>query len=185
MARETRGLIDGIEAATGFSPRESALCGHCEYQDLCPLRKHLFSVGALPEDESRSEPGVALVDRYAGLRAEKDRVEGDIESVRDALVDYARRQQVEVVWGTDNKARIVLDHKLRFTGKGDVERKELELAPKKAGKWDEVSDLSTPLLLRAIADRLWDRELIEQVMEHGRLEESSSVRLSRLKDEGS
>ncbi len=35
--RQTIGLIDAIEAAKSFPPRESALCRWCEYRDICPL----------------------------------------------------------------------------------------------------------------------------------------------------
>ena len=137
----------------------------------------------LPEDEYRNEPGVVLVDRYAALRAEKDRVEGDIERVKEALLDYARREQLEVVWGSDHKASLVFEEKLRFPGKGDVGRKEPEVVLKGVGMWDKVSELSTASLVRAIEDGLWERHLIEEVMKYGRFGERSSVRLSRLQDE--
>jgi len=38
----TTAVIDEIEAAHDFPPRESALCNWCEYPDLCPQRKHYF-----------------------------------------------------------------------------------------------------------------------------------------------
>lgn len=43
LVHNTVGLIDEIKAARDFPPRESALCPWCEYQDLCPLRKHLYA----------------------------------------------------------------------------------------------------------------------------------------------
>jgi RecB family exonuclease len=33
---ETMRLIDRVEAETGFRPRPSALCGWCEYREICP-----------------------------------------------------------------------------------------------------------------------------------------------------
>jgi len=44
------GLIDRIEAEREFGPRESALCDWCSYWDLCPAKKHLVKVEALPAD---------------------------------------------------------------------------------------------------------------------------------------
>ncbi len=41
-------LIDRIEAETEFPVNESALCDWCSYWDLCPVKKHLVKVEALP-----------------------------------------------------------------------------------------------------------------------------------------
>ncbi len=61
-------LIDDIESAEEFPPKESALCDWCEYPDLCPLRKHYYTVENLPTNEFLNEPGVALVNRFAELK---------------------------------------------------------------------------------------------------------------------
>jgi len=61
-------LIDDIESAEEFPPKESALCDWCEYPDLCPMRKHYYTVENLPANEFLNEPGVALVNRYAELK---------------------------------------------------------------------------------------------------------------------
>jgi putative RecB family exonuclease len=39
----TRRLIDAIEAARDFPPRESALCRWCEYRDICPAQRHVVA----------------------------------------------------------------------------------------------------------------------------------------------
>ena len=52
-----------------------------------------------------------------------------------------------------------------------------------AGKWPEVSQLDTTALTRIVEDGLWDKELIDEVMKYGRIEETSSVYLSKLKEE--
>jgi putative RecB family exonuclease len=51
----TTRLIDEINDATDFPPRESALCSWCEYPDLCPLRKHLYGVDPLPRSTEQPE----------------------------------------------------------------------------------------------------------------------------------
>ena len=47
--RQTMRLIDTIEGAKAFPPRESALCRWCEYRDICP-------VFAAPEPPSEPKP---------------------------------------------------------------------------------------------------------------------------------
>ena len=137
---------------------------------------------ALPVNEYLSEPGVVLVNRYVSLKNEEARMRDEVEKVREAILDYARREEVEVIRGSDCKARIKFDGKLKFPRKSDAERRELDGMIKEAGKWGEVSELDTTLLARVVENGLWSRDLIDKVMEHGRIEESSFIYISRLKD---
>lgn len=87
-----------------------------------------------------------------------------------------------MIKGSDRKARVKFDAKLKFPGKNDEERQELDSTIIGAGKWMEVSQLDTTALIHTIEDKLWSRGLIEQVMKYGRIEETSSVYLFKLKD---
>lgn len=40
LKTETMRLIDRIEVTENFEPHESALCGWCSYQEICPAKKH-------------------------------------------------------------------------------------------------------------------------------------------------
>lgn len=183
-------LIDRIEADTEFKPRENKYCDWCEYPDLCPCRKHFYVVEALPVNEYLKEPGVVLVNRLAELKEQAEkakeqskRTEEEIEKVEEAIIDYARREGVNVIKGNDCKAKVTFKQKLKFPGKNDAERPALDAVIKEAGKWDEVSILD----IKAIADTLdsgeWSQELIDQIMEYGCFEESTTVRLSKLREE--
>ena len=175
-------LIDEIESAQDFPPTESGLCQWCEYPDLCPMRKHPYRVEALPVNEYLNETGVALVNKYAELKERASEIEEEMGKVREAIVDYARREQVEVIKGSQSRARVKFDKKLKFPAKSETERQELDNTIKEAGKWAEVSQLDTTSLVRVIENGLWNRELIDQVMQYGRIEEVSSVHISKLKD---
>ncbi len=50
--RDTIRLIDRVEKATEYPPKESALCRWCEYRDICPVQKHLVQPG--PEGRGRA-----------------------------------------------------------------------------------------------------------------------------------
>jgi putative RecB family exonuclease len=183
LTEDTMRMIDDIEAAERFPPRESALCNWCEYPDLCPQRKHLVAVEALPVNEYLSETGVALVNRYAELKDQAGEIADETEKVKEALLDYARREGVEVVRGSDRKVRVKIDEKLKFPGKSDEGRSQLDTLIIDAGKWMDVSQLDTTALTRAVEEGLWDKDLIDQVMQCGRIDETSTVYLSKLKDE--
>lgn len=183
LMEDTKSLIDEIEAAQDFPPRESGLCGWCEYPDLCPLRKHFFRVEALPINEYLNEPGVVLVNKYVALRDEEAKIKDEMEKVKEAIVDYARREKVELIKGSDYKARIKFDERLKFPGKNDDERQELDTIIKEAGKWEEVSQLDTTSLTRIIESSLWSKDLIDRVIELGRIEQTDSVYISKLKEQ--
>lgn len=183
LVLETTRLIDEIDSATDFPPKESGLCDWCEYPDLCPMRKHFYTVEALPMNEYLSEPGVVLVNKYAELKEKASEIEEELGKVKEAIFDYARREQVEMIKGSDRKVRVKFDEKLKFPGKNEAERQELEDTIKSSGKWMEVSQLDTTVITRIVESGLWDKELIDEVMKYGRIEETSSVYLSKLKDD--
>lgn len=183
LVLETTRLIDEIDSATDFPPKESGLCDWCEYPDLCPMRKHSYTVEALPMNEYLSEPGVVLVNKYAELKEKASEIEEELGKIKEAIFDYARREQVEMIKGSDRKVRVKFDEKLKFPGKNEAERQELEEAIKSSGKWMEVSQLDTTVITRIVESGLWDKELIDEVMKYGRIEETSSIYLSKLKDD--
>ena len=183
LIRDIKGLIDEIEASTDFPPRESRLCDWCEYQDLCPLKKHFVKVEALPVNEYLNEPGVMLVDKYAALKHEAESIDDEMKKVREAILDYARKEEVVAIKGSDYKVQIKFGEDLKFPVKSDAERSELEGMIKEAGKWEEVSQLDAISLKRVVQSNQWSKDLIDNVMKYGRIEESNTVRLSRLRNE--
>ncbi len=182
LATGTRKLIDTIETATDFPPGESRLCEWCEYPDLCPKRKHLYMVESLPVNEYLKEPGVILVNRFAELKDKAAEIGEEMDLVRDAIVDYAKREQVTAIKGSGSQVRIKFDKKLRFPGKNDEGRRELDAAIIRAGKWMEVSQLDATALTRAIEKSAWDERLINAVLSHGRIEETTTVFISKVKN---
>ena len=183
LIRDIKGLIDEIEASTDFPPRESRLCDWCEYQDLCPLKKHFVKIEALPVNEYLNEPGVMLVDKYAALKHEAESIDDEMKKVREAILDYAKKEEVVAIKGSDYKVQIKFGEDLKFPVKSDAERSELEGMIKEAGKWEEVSQLDAISLKRVVQSNQWSKDLIDNVMKYGRIEESNTVRLSRLRNE--
>jgi len=182
LAGDTIKLIDEIELAEEFPALESGLCDWCEYPDLCPNRKHFYTVEALPVNEYFNEPGVVLVNRYAELREKARVIDEETAKVKEALIEYARREDVTVIRGSDRKARVKFDEKLKFPGKNEPGRAELDSAIVKAGKWQDVSQLDTTALARIVEGGLWDKALVSEVIKYGRIEETGAVYLSKLKE---
>lgn len=183
LVEETIRLIDEIEATREFLPRESDYCEWCEYPDLCPTRKHFHVVEALPINEYLDEPGVALVNKYAELKEKAGEIDEEVTKVREALVDYARKQGVTAIRGSRHKIRLKFDEKLKFPGKGEPDRGKLDDTIMRAGKWLEVSQLDTTALTKIIQEGEWDKKLIDQVMKYGRIEETTALYVSKLREE--
>lgn len=179
--------IKKIEATTAFDPIESALCEWCEYRDLCPKRKHYVKVDSLPQEEFEEESGVALVNKYVLLEAKKkevkeflERVDSEIEGVKQALVNYAKQEGLDIVKGVDKKARIKTETKYAFPAKNNPLRFHLDKLIREAGKWDEVSDLNPWILSKVIQENKWDKELLENIKTFGEEKQSVSVWLANL-----
>lgn len=183
LADETTCLIDEIERATAFPPSDSSLCGWCEYPDLCPSHKHECKVASLPPDKFQNENGVSLVNRFAELKEQAAKIDAETDEVRQAIIDYARREGVTVIRGNDRKASIRKQPKLKFPGKSEAGREELECTLMAAGKWPEVSQLDTAELGRALEGGLLDEKLAEEIVKYSRLEETTTVSLSKLKED--
>lgn len=174
-----------------FPPHESRLCGWCEFQQLCPVRKHLVRVAGLPPSKFANEPGVRLVDAWTALEAKRqelkaalDEVEAEIDEVRAAVEAFARREGVEVVAGAEREATVRRVEAVAFPRK-TVETEEaaaLESQLRASAWWPEASSLD-----RAALKRLWERredldaDLRALLEEFARVEEQVDVRLRRPK----
>ena len=84
---------------------------------------------------------------------------------------------------SNHKVRVRFDEKLRFPGKSERDRENLDDTIIQTAKWPEGSQLDTTALTRIVEEGLWDKELTNEVMRCGRIEETSTVYLSKLRDE--
>jgi putative RecB family exonuclease len=186
LRQETLELIQKIETDRHFLPKEGALCDWCDYQGLCPKRKHLISVENLPLNEYLSEEGVALVNRYVELKEKKrvwnEEIDAELAKVEEALYAYAQREELEAIFGSDHVAKIKIEMKEKYPLKGDPHRRMLDEIIKNAGKWMEVSDLNPWMLARVIGRGGWPPSLVKKVREFSTTEENRSITVSQLKE---
>lgn len=186
LRQETMELIKKIESDREFSPKESPLCDWCDYQGLCPKRRHRVVVDNLPPNEYLQEEGVNLVNRYVELKEKKGILIGEIDAelarVEEAIFAYTQREELEAIYGSDHVARIKTEIKEKYPLKGDPNRKALDEFIKTAGKWMEVSDLNPWMLARILERGGWPPSLAKKVKEFSTVEKNRSVTLSKLKE---
>ena len=118
-------LIDELEAAEEFEPNESALCDWCDFQHLCPKRKHLFKVKDLPVNKYLNDDGVKLVNEYANLEEQKKEYKGKIaeldaeeSDIAEATIKYGEKEGVETIVGSDYQLKIKKSISVSSPGKG-------------------------------------------------------------------
>ena len=157
------GSIERIESAEGFEPHESALCDWCDYQDLCPRRKHLFAVTTLSPNEYLKDDGVKLVNQYMHFSREAKRIQDEIDLVKEALIAYAHRAGVETVAGSDYKIGVRSYPDVLMPPWDSPERGSLEALLRDSGRWNEVSTLSGWRLKKSLFGGGWDPALVKEV----------------------
>jgi hypothetical protein len=179
-------LIRRIEADRRFLPKEGPLCDWCDYQGLCPKRKHLIAVENLAPNEYLREEGVVLVNQYVELKEKRrllnEEIDSELAKIEEALYAYVQTEKIEAVFGSDHVAKIKIEMKEKYPLKGDPSRKILDDVIKKAGKWMEVSDLNPWMLARVMGRGSWPLSLMNKVREFATSEESRSITVSKLKE---
>jgi putative RecB family exonuclease len=179
-------LIRRIETDRHFLPKEGPLCNWCDYQGFCPKRKHLIAVESLPPNEYLDEEGVVLINQYVEMKEKKrlfnEEIDVELAKMEEALFDYARREELDAIFGSDHVAKIKIEMKEKYPLKGDPNRKTLDEIVKKAGKWMEVSDLNPWMLTRVMSRGGWPPSLVKKMKEFSTSEENRSINVSRLKE---
>ncbi len=184
LKSETRELIKKIESDKTFETKPSNLCDWCEFKPICREWSHLYKSR---ENEYLNDPGVKLVDRYIELKKKHKQITLDlcaeIEKLEEAIIRFAEKEGVDVVFGTHNKVRIKEVTRYKFPSKHSRERKELEELLRRFGKLEEVLQLDTTSLNKIILDGKWDKDLIEEIKSFIEVEKSKRLYLSKIKNE--
>lgn len=125
----------GIENA--FPTKKNSYCKYCEYQQLCPLWKHLnFGDEVVEGDELWASTIKKLVDRYAELAREGTEITREKESLKELLVSYAEKGNFEQLFGEESK--LGLKKSDMYAAK---DKQELQHFLAEVGLLEEASDI--------------------------------------------
>jgi putative RecB family exonuclease len=190
LKKDIAALIGTIERDTVFEPRESGLCDWCEYPDYCPAKKHGIAVQDLPANDYLAEEGVSLVNKFASvkarmsdLREQQTALEAELDLIREAAVEYARKHELTKIEGCDFFLKVTENSSPAFPLADDERRADLEESIRKAGIWDDVSVLSLPRLVKAIEEGNFDESTRDTLMKYAEVVRTASVRLVKKKEE--
>lgn len=180
LREETLEAVKKAVSAKEFPANESNLCSWCEYQFMCPKWAHLFKVEVLPQKEFNEEDGVRLVNELADLSAQKKELDEKIEVVKQDLIEYAKKLGVEVVFGSEKKAKISMSTDIAFPAKHTEQREELVQLLKREGLWGEVEDLDIFALKKIVNNREWGEEVLKKLASYQEEKTTATVRLAAI-----
>ena len=84
----------GVENA--FPTNQNPYCKYCEYQMLCPLRKHLhYGAETINAGELGEQTIASLVDQYAQLSSQISQDTKQKDFLKELLVAYASEHDFE------------------------------------------------------------------------------------------
>ena len=180
LKKELMETIREIEADEQFKPHESRLCDWCEFVDICPTKKHGIELEKKPKNEYLKDTGLILVEKYAHKYEERDKaqskvdeIESEIEKMKEALLVFAKKEDVSVVKGREYKVKVTIEDKEKFPGVGDEGREEVEELVKNAGKWEEIASLNAGKLVKVYKG--WGEELAKKLKKFVRKEHVEKV----------
>jgi len=179
LRKEIVKLIQHIESCTYFPSKESALCNWCEYRPECPNFKHLFEIEQKSLNEYLNDDGVKLVNMYATISEEMKKNEEKLEMIRQALLSFAKREKINIVYGSDVKASISSYPRLSFPKKEDFNREEFFEIIRKIGLWDELATVDVYELAKMINNGELHEDLVKLLSKFIKKSETNVVRLRR------
>jgi len=158
---ETIRTIQQAEAAiqkNEFPYRESALCDWCDFFDICPAKKHLARVLPLAPKEFKEDEGVTLADKYSELHAKRyelkkqiAEIEEEMAQVEEEITRYAQQFGMTRLYGSSRYLNVKIDETFRLPANSNKAerpmREKLEEYLKKAGIWQDVSQLTPARLV--------------------------------------
>ena len=189
-------LIDAIAADHEFAPRESPLCGWCEYRDLCPLWAHAEKIAKLDEPERGEDDGARLVDALAAveerkksLREKAKAIEDEEAALKDKIFRFAQKEGVSAIFGTELQAVVSEKKEHKFPTKTHAPEalaaleKELKAGP----FWTQASHFDAHRFLESRRGGDWSdaqRAAMDDIVaRYAVLAQEWAVRLKRRKDE--
>ena len=186
IKRDTIQIIDQVEQAKDFPPRENAICPWCDYRDICPLMKHEKKLESLPVHEYLNEQGVNLVNRYAEISQKKNEMvkemDEELEKLKNAIISYSKKEGIEVIHGSDYKLRVKFKESFKFPLKDDPRRGDLEKLILSANLWMEFSDVNLHTLSDVLQNQKLPQKLHDQMLKFAEREESYRLYLSKGKE---
>ena len=165
LREDTIRLIQKIEQTTEFPPKVSALCD--------------YKTDAMPAEAFSKDNGVKMVNEYAALSEKQKEIEIELEELKKKMFVFADKEGIEAISGADVVARLKKYKNIKFPGRDDFDRSELEEIIKAAGLWDKLSNLDTFTLSKLVQNGELPLEVMRKLKKFAKSEETKRIYLNQ------
>lgn len=163
----------GVENA--FPTNQNPYCKYCEYQMLCPLRKHLhYGAETINAGELGEQTIASLVDQYAQLSSQISQDTKQKDFLKELLVAYASEHNFEQLFWSETKLGISKSQTFSAKDKLALQKLLSEL-----GILDEYSDIPYYKLAALVKDK---KLTPDQVSTYLDTKDSRTLRASKKKE---
>lgn len=145
-----------------FKPKESILCEWCAYASYCPVKKHLFKTKQLGVEEFQKDYGVNLVNKYCELECQKEKLNLELESVKEKIFEYAEKENLQNIAGSLNNIRVMEFDSLNIPTKNTLKYEELKNILKN-NSLDQLFNIDAYWLGKYVLGNLIEKELIDKI----------------------
>jgi len=177
---EVIAIIKEIENAKEFPTNVSKLCDYCGFKYMCPSFKHQLELEEKSEESKKkfkSDDGLKLVDEFAEVKRKRTEMEEKEEQLKLDLIEFAKQEDVDVVYGSNMKAGIKEYEKFSMPEDEKEKVKFIELVKKK-GLWENLATINALRLSSLASKGELDPELKKKLTEEG----AFRISLSKRKD---
>lgn len=178
-------LIGQIDQTEIFDPKVSALCSWCDYEIICPARKHFIETEKLSPEVFAKEDGVKLVDAYVETEQKITEEEAKFETIQEKIYSYGLQHGVVNIRGSQNKIRIwSKDGATKLIGKEEnpAAGKAIVEILKKHSLWDKYSNLAYVSLVKAIEGKEIPDQVLKDLQPYIKKEKVWRLYPSKLKE---
>lgn len=178
-------LIRQVEETRIFDPRVSTLCEWCDYEIICPARKHFVETENLPPELFAKEDGVKLVNAYVETVEKIAGEKAKFEALKEKIYNYGIQHGVSIVRGSQNQIKIsTKTDAVDLPTKKDNPSGNRAIidALKKHGLWERYSQLNSWELKEAIEKNQLPQPVMDEIRPYVQRENSWRVTSSKLKD---
>jgi len=147
---EASGIVVSVAkniAAGRFPAIENQYCP-CDFPEYCPYYKHKYGK-PLPErrqpERLRNIVIADVVERYAALQDEQRLVEGELNELKDLIIQYCKAEELNRVFGREHAITYKVIERMGY----DENKVRAILEP--AGLWDRVLKFD-PAMMKALVE---------------------------------
>ncbi|MBS1266200.1 MAG: hypothetical protein MAG795_00167 [Candidatus Woesearchaeota archaeon] len=159
-------IIKEIGKCKKWPAKASALCGWCQFKPICPKFKHKYDIKEKSPQELSQDKGVNLVDEYVKISEKIKKLEIKKDKLKQSLVHYSDKKNIEVVYGTDMRATVKTYPRLSFPKKNDSNRKDFFKTLKLVGLWDKLATADVYQLAKMINSHKVSSDIVDLLDEY-------------------